>query len=70
MDSAQPMVLRLCVFALVIGLVCRVQQQPVNAQEAKDMAVNSTGDAIEAVHKKGSARLPFFITYWLLFTGQ
>ncbi len=43
------MLLRLCVFTLVIiGPACSVQSQPVNAQESQGMVVNLTSEAIEA----------------------
>ncbi len=43
------MLLRLCVFTLVItGTACSVQSQSVNAQESKSVTVNLTSEAIEA----------------------
>jgi len=43
------MLLRLCVFTLVIiGSACSVQSQPVNAQESEGLMVNLTSEAIEA----------------------
>lgn len=43
------MLLRLCVFTLVIiGSACSAQSQPVNAQESSRAIVNLTDEAIEA----------------------